>query len=93
MVLQVPCVSDFHAGTNILGSLLINTDNTVNLLAIRRKGRALGMVRRCIKKSETVYHRNGVKILNLKVNAKILAWLLREAFNISLNIVISFKMK
>ena len=32
-------------------------------------------------------------ILNLKVNAKILAWLLREAFNISLNIVISSKMK
>ena len=31
--------------------------------------------------------------LNLKVNAKILAWLLREAFNISLNIVISSKMK
>ena len=29
-------------------------------------------------------------LLNLKVNAKILAWLLREAFNISLNIVISF---
>ena len=28
-------------------------------------------------------------ISNLKVNAKILAWLLREAFNISLNIVIS----
>ena len=28
-------------------------------------------------------------ILNLKVNAKILAWLLRKAFNISLNIVIS----
>ena len=28
-------------------------------------------------------------ILNLNVNAKILAWLLREAFNISLNIVIS----
>ena len=32
-------------------------------------------------------------ILNLKVNAKILAWLLREAFNISLNIVISSKIK
>ena len=28
-------------------------------------------------------------ILNLKVNAKILVWLLREAFNISLNIIIS----
>ena len=28
--------------------------------------------------------------LNLKVNAKILAWLLREAFNISVNIVVSF---
>ena len=62
MVLQVPCVSDFHAGTNILGSLLINT---VNLLAIRRKGRALGMVRRCIKKSETVYHRNRVEIIKV----------------------------
>ena len=31
----------------------------------------------------------GEPLLNLKVNAKILAWLLREAFNISLNIVIS----
>ena len=30
--------------------------------------------------------------LNLKVNAKILDWLLREAFNISLNIVISSKL-
>ena len=29
-------------------------------------------------------------VLNLKVNAKILAWLLREAFNISLNIVIIY---
>ena len=36
------------------------------------------------------YYRIIQLILNLKVNAKILAWLLREAFNISLNIVISY---
>ena len=40
-----------------------HSDNTVRLSTMRRKIRALGMVRWCIKKSETVCRRNGVKII------------------------------
>ena len=49
----------------------------------------IGMFNKLLEKGELRYDFTDKRILNLKVNAKILAWLLREAFNISLNIVIS----
>ena len=51
------------------------------------------MKRKTLKNSINFWDYDTADNLNLKVNAKILALLFREAFNISLNIVISSKMK